>query len=110
MSDETDGMHVFQKYSKDGCDLENKLHFAVDSCGYCVPWNIPMMSLLIPDNVYTRFCDAFEHRCMSDAIANLDTPYSKVSKTFVGQNYSRVHISSDEVFSKILKKPSIVQK
>jgi hypothetical protein len=24
--------------------------------------------------------------------------------------YSRVHISSDEVFSKILKKPSIVQK
>ena len=25
-------------------------------------------------------------------------------------NYSRVHISSDEVFSKILKKPSIVQK
>ncbi len=27
-----------------------------------------------------------------------------------GQKYSRVHISSDEVFSKILKKPSIVQK
>ena len=25
-------------------------------------------------------------------------------------SYSRVHISSDEVFSKILKKPSIVQK
>ena len=25
-------------------------------------------------------------------------------------DYSRVHISSDEVFSKILKKPSIVQK
>ena len=25
-------------------------------------------------------------------------------------NYSRVHISSDEVFSKILKKPSTVQK
>ena len=24
--------------------------------------------------------------------------------------YSRVHISSDEVFSKILKKPSVVQK
>ena len=24
--------------------------------------------------------------------------------------YSRVHISSDEVFSKIMKKPSIVQK
>ena len=24
--------------------------------------------------------------------------------------YSRVHISSDEVFSKILKKPSLVQK
>jgi hypothetical protein len=26
------------------------------------------------------------------------------------KNYSRVHISLDEVFSKILKKPSIVQK
>ena len=87
LSDETDGMHVFQRYSKDACDLENKLHFAVDSCGYCVPWNIPMMSLLIPDNVYTRFCDAFEHQCMSKAIENLDTPYSKVSKMLVGQNY-----------------------
>ena len=28
----------------------------------------------------------------------------------VSKSYSRVHISSDEVFSKILKKPSIVQK
>jgi hypothetical protein len=27
-----------------------------------------------------------------------------------GKKYSRVHISLDEVFSKILKKPSIVQK
>ena len=80
LSDETEGMHVFRSYSKDACDLENKLHFAVDTCGYCVPWNIPMMSLLIPDNVDTRFCDAFEHRCMSDAIANLDTPFDSVSK------------------------------
>ena len=36
------------------------------------------------------------------------------SFTFVDKNnwyyHSRVHISSDEVFSKILKKPSIVQK
>ena len=85
LSDETDGMHIFQRYSKDACDLENKLHFAVDTCGYCVPWNIPMMSLLIPDNVYTRFCDAFEHRCMSDAIANLDTPYKKVSEMLSSQ-------------------------
>ena len=97
LSDETDGMHVFQRYSKDACDLENKLHFAVDTCGYCVPWNIPMMSLLIPDNVYTRFCDAFEHRCMSDAIANLDTPYNKVSKMLVGQNHIQILDQSDQV-------------
>ena len=96
LSDETDGMHVFQRYSKDACDLENKLHFAVDTCGYCVPWNIPMMSLLIPDNVYTRLCDAFEHRCMSDAIANLDTPYDKVSKMLVGQNYIQILDQSDQ--------------
>ena len=28
----------------------------------------------------------------------------------ISNGYSRVHISSDEVFSKILEKPSIVQK
>ena len=76
--DETDGMHVFQRYSKDACDLENKLHFAVDSCGYCVPWNIPMLSLLIPNNVSARFCDAFEHQCMDAAIRNLNIPGQKV--------------------------------
>ena len=83
LSDETKGMHVFQRYSKDGCDLENKLNFAVDSCGYCVPWNIPMMSLLIPNNVSARFCDAFENRCVGDAIKNLDPPRDKVHKIMI---------------------------
>ena len=90
LSDETDGMHIFQRYSKDACDLENKLHFAVDTCGYCVPWNIPMMSLLIPDNVSMRFCDAFEHGCISNAIANLDTINDKVSGIVVEQNQNQI--------------------
>ena len=64
-------MHVFQRYSKDGCDLENKLHFAVESCGFCVPWNLPFMSLLIPSNFEPRFCDALEHTCINDAIGDL---------------------------------------
>ena len=96
MSDETDGMHVFQRYSKDGCDLENKMHFAVESCGYCVPWNVPMMSLLIPDNVSMRFCDAFEHRCMDAAIASLDTPYHKVSGFWIKLTISMVWIGPRE--------------
>ena len=32
-----------------------------------------------------------------------------ISKTYVPDTYSRVHISSDTAFLKILKKPSIVQ-
>ena len=71
LPDETEGMHIFQRYSKDGCDLENKLHFAVESCGFCVPWNLPIMSLLTPTNFEPRFCDAFEHKCISNAIADL---------------------------------------
>ena len=85
MPDETQGMQVFQRYSKDACDLENKMHYAIDLCGFCVPWNIPMMSLLIPENVTTRFCDAFEHQCMDDAITNLDIVYQKVcTKPIIG--------------------------
>ena len=34
----------------------------------------------------------------------------EIERTWKNQCYSRVHISSDEVVSKILKKPSIVQK
>ena len=71
MSDETDGVHVFKRYSKDACDLESKLHHAQDKCGFCVPWNIPFMSLLVPENITTRFCDAFEHACMWNAITDL---------------------------------------
>ena len=35
---------------------------------------------------------------------------TKYPNFFDATKYSRVHISSDEVFSKILKKPSILQK
>ena len=35
---------------------------------------------------------------------------SQKNVAYIKIAYSRVHISSDEVFSKILKKPSIVQK
>ena len=35
---------------------------------------------------------------------------SNIQNLHIKPKYSRVHISSDEVFSKILKKPSIVQK
>ena len=58
-----------------------------------------MMSLLIPENVDTRFCDAFEHRCMSDAIANLDTPYNRVSKMLVGQKDIQILDQSDQGFT-----------
>ena len=64
-------MYVFQRYSKDACDLENKLHYAVESCGFCVPWNMPFMSLLIPSNFEPRFCDAFETNCIKHAIGDL---------------------------------------
>ena len=45
-------------------------------------------------------------------LLQLLTPFlgSKVYKILKIHTYSRVHISSNEVFSKILKKPSIVQK
>ena len=42
-----------------------------------------MVSLLIPDNVSTRFCDAFEHHCMEAAITNLDAPSDNVRKIMI---------------------------
>ena len=40
-------------------------------------------------------------------LRKLETPQVEIVSDTI---YSRVHITSDEVFSKILKKPSIVQK
>ena len=44
-------------------------------------------------------------------LTQINAPFSdpKINRTEL-RAYSRVRISSDEVFSKILKKPSIVQK
>ena len=89
MPDETEGIRIFKRYSKDACDLENKLHFAQEKCGFCVPWNIPIMSLLVPENVPTRFCDAFEHRCMWDAITDLKVTSIEVNSIFIPQDKTK---------------------
>ena len=64
-------------------------------------------------------CRTFIYVCHHDAsvfrisyfLTQINAPFSdpKINRAEL-RAYSRVHISSDEVFSKILKKPSIVQK
>jgi len=40
------------------------IKYAMKMCGYCVPWNAPFFSLLIPDGEPVRFCDLVENRCI----------------------------------------------
>ena len=59
---------------------------------------------------YIGICNRLDRSngSQEEQIGKDDTPTLKYPKLY--QAYSREHISSDEVFSKILKKPSIVQK
>ena len=66
---ETDGFHLLQNYTKDGCEFECALNFALNVCK-CLPWYYPNNFTGAP------MCDLFGAKCF-DMIMSDEQHYKK---------------------------------
>ena len=95
---------------KNECTPKSEKGFSVCLCYLIISEGLFLFSCIVKTQdiffQYSCFCSCFLHIII--ALMFLDIPWFSV--IWFLHNYSRVHISSDEAFFKILKKPSIVQK
>ena len=84
--DEIEGLRIFKQYSGEACELENMIQYAIDSCGFCIPWNMPFFANMKPGTEKARLCDAYEHNCMNHYLDDINYKVKNATKCYKNCN------------------------